>query len=322
MKRFVSRALGSTLLALYCANGIAQTWPSKLIRFITVAPPGSSIDLVARTVAEPMSRALGQTIVVEARLGGGGVVATRYAMAVDPDGYTVLLHGSSHVTNPVLSNTAGYDLKDFSGVTLLAVLPSVLVAANSRGWKSVADVISASKSKPGGLNFATAGNGSSPHMSAELFRMRAGIDGQHVPYKGTAEAITDTVAGRTDWFFSPIAQALPLIRDGGLRALAVTGAANRSRHLPEIPTLAEQGIGNADYKFWVGMSLQSKAPRSIVQRLNQEAVRALHLPEVQERLARAGAEPVPMSPDDFDAFMKSELELTAAIVKAANIRTQ
>ena len=317
-----SIALSAMLLVFFCGTAHAQTYPAKLIRFITVAPPGSGIDMVARTVADPMSRALGQAIIVEARLGGGGVVAARYAMAAEPDGYTVLLHGSSHVTNPVLSANAGYGLKDFAGVTLLAVLPSVLVASSTRGWKTAADVIAASKAKPGGLDFATGGNGSSPHMSAELFRMRAGIDGQHVPYKGTAEAITDTVAGRTDWFFSPIAQALPLIRDGSLRALAITGVTARSKLLPEVPTLAEQGLANADYKFWAGMWLPVKTPRAIVQRLNQEALRALRLPEVQERLTRAGADPAPMTPGEFDAFMKSELELTAAIVRAANIRAQ
>jgi len=322
MPRVFSLAACACFMALATIAAQAQTYPAKLIRFITVAPPGSSIDLAARTVSEPMSKALGQTIVVEARLGGGGVAAARYVMAAEPDGYTVLLHGSSHVTNPVLSANAGYELKDFAGVTPLAILPSVLVAATARGWKNAAELIAASKARPGGLNFATAGNGSSPHMSAELFRMRAGIDGQHVPYKGTAEAITDTVAGRTDWFFSPIAQALPMIRNGVLRALAVTGSAARSRHLPDVPTLAEQGYANADYKFWVGMSVPAKTPPAVVQRLNQEALRALQMPEVQERFARVGADPLPMKPGDYEAFMKAELELTAAIVKAAGIRAQ
>jgi tripartite-type tricarboxylate transporter receptor subunit TctC len=311
-------------LALLACAGVAhsQAYPAKLIRFVTVAPPGSSIDLTARTVADLMAKSLGQPIVVEARIGAGGVVAARHVMAAEPDGHTVLLHGSSHVTNPVLSANAGYELKDFAGVTSLAILPSVLVAPPARGWKTAAELIAAARGKPG-HNYASAGNGSSPHMSAELFRMRAGIvEGQHVPYKGTAEAITDTVAGRTDWFFSPIAQALPLIKDGSLRALAITGAQTRSPHLPDVPTLAEQGLANADYKFWVGMSLPAKTPRAVVQKLNEEAVRAVRLPEVQERFARTGAEAMTMKSDEFEVFMKSELELTAAIVKAANIRAQ
>ncbi len=297
-----------------------QDYPARLIRFITVAPPGSSIDLAARTIAELMSKSMEQPIIVEPRIGAGGVVAARYVMAADPDGHTVLLHGSSHVTNPVLLANAGYALNDFAGVTPLAVLPSVLVSPPARGWRNVAEVIAASKSRAGGLNYASAGNGSSPHMSAELFKMRAGIDGQHVPYKGTAEAITDTIAGRTDWFFSPIAQALPMIKADSLRGLAVTGSATRSKHLPDVPTLAEQGLANADYKFWVGMSLPAKTPRAIVQKLNQEALRALQLPELQERFAKVGAEPMPMAPADFETFMRAELALTATIVKAANIR--
>lgn len=320
---FSASLVRSLPLLLAAFGAAAQTYPAKLIRFITVAPPGSSIDLTARTVSDPMSKSLGQPIVVETRIGAGGLVATRYVMAAEPDGYTVLLHGSSHVTNPVLSANAGYELKDFAGVTALAVLPSVLVAPPARGWKNAIELIAAAKANPVGHNYASAGNGSSPHMSAELFRMRAGMSaGQHIAYKGTAEAITDTVAGRTDWFFSPIAQALPLLKDGSLRALAITGSATRSKHLPDVATLAEQGLANADYKFWVGMSLPAKTPRAIVQRLNLEAQKALLLPEVQERLARVGAEPLPMKPEDYEIFMKSELELTGAIVKAAGIRVQ
>jgi len=269
-----------------------------------------------------MSRNLGQPIIIDNKPGAGGTIGAAQVAKSEPDGYTVLIHSSGHALNPSIYPSLSYDtVKDLTGVTPLAALPNVLVVSPSRGWKSVADLVAAAKAHPGQMNYASAGMGSATHLNAEKFRLRAGIEAQHVPFKGTPEALTDVVGGRNDWFFAPLSSALPLIKDGKLQALAVS-TAQRSPALPNVPTTVEAGIPDSDYTFWVGMIVPSATPPSIVQRLHDEALKALSTPEVKERLTKLGAEPFTMAPEQFNAYIKTEMGAAAQIAKAANLKAQ
>jgi tripartite-type tricarboxylate transporter receptor subunit TctC len=233
-----------------------------------------------------------------------------------------LIHSSGHALNPALYPNLPYDtLKDLTGVTPLAALPNVMVVSPSRGWKTVADVVAAAKAKPGQLNYASAGIGSATHMNAEKFKLQAGIDAVHIPFKGTPEALTDVIGGRNDWFFAPLASALPLIRDGKLQALAVSTPA-RSPALPQLPTTVEAGVPGSEYTFWVGLIVASQTAPAVIRKLHEEALKALATPEVRERLSKLGAEPLPMSPEAFNAYIQAEMEIAARIAKAANLQAQ
>ena len=221
-----------------------------------------------------------------------------------------------------LINKISYDpIRDFSAVVPLAVVPNVMVVAPSKGYKSVKDVIDAAKAHPGALNYASVGVGTATYMSAEKFRASTGIDAVHVAYKGSPEAITETVTGRIDYFFAPLGSAQPMIKAGRLLPLAL-GTNKRSALLPDVPTLAEAGVQKADYVFWIGMLVSSKTPRDIVQKLNQSALQALQAPDVRERLAALGAETMPMSPEQFDAMIRDEMAGNAVIIKAAGIKPE
>jgi tripartite-type tricarboxylate transporter receptor subunit TctC len=322
MKAF--RLIAATVVALSC---LAPAWgqsdyPNKPIRFIVPFGAGSGTDIVARTLAEPMSKALGQPIVVENRPGAGGTVGAAQVAKAAPDGYTLLIQAAGHVANPSIYPNLPYDtLKDFAGITPLASLPNVLVVSPAKGYKTVKDLVDKAKANPGAMNYASAGVGSATHMNIEILRAAAGFEGVHVPFKGTPEAMTEVVAGRVDVFFAPIAPAIPLIRDGRLQALAV-GTATRSPILPDVPTTLEAGYPQSDYIFWVALLAPSATPRAIIDRLNAEALKALAAPEMKEKLAVLGAEAMTMSPNAFDAFLKSEMARMAAVVKAANIKAQ
>ncbi|MEY3776967.1 MAG: hypothetical protein RIR83_1004 [Pseudomonadota bacterium] len=221
-----------------------------------------------------------------------------------------------------LINKVSYDpVKDFSAVIPLAVVPNVMVVSPNKGYKSVKDVIAAAKDKPGQLNYASAGLGSATHMSAEKFKLATGIDAVHVPYKGSPEAITETMTGRIDYFFAPLVSALPMIKAGKLIPLAVS-TSKRSSQLPDVPTLAEAGIAKSEYLFWIGMLVSAKTPRDIVNKLNQSTLKALQDNEVKDRLASLGAEAMPMSPEQFDQLIKDELISNAAVIKAAGIKSE
>ena len=312
-----------SLLALFASLAAsAQNWPDKPIRIIVPFTAGSGTDIIARTIAEPMSRSLGQPIVIENRPGAGGTLGAGLVAKSAPDGYTLLVHSAGHVANSSIYSQLPYDtLKDFAGVTPLASLPNVLIVAPSKGFKTVGDLVKKARANPGALNYGSAGNGSATHMNAEIFRLSAKFDAQHVPYKGTPEAMTETATGRIDFFFAPMSSALPLIKDGRLQALAV-GTAQRSPLLPDVPTTVEAGYPQSDYVFWVAMLAPAATPRPIIDRLNAEALKALASPEIKEKLALLGAEPMPMSPAAFDAFLKTETARMAQVVKSAGIQVQ
>ncbi|HEY5000032.1 MAG TPA: tripartite tricarboxylate transporter substrate binding protein [Usitatibacter sp.] len=305
------------------AGALAQgNYPDKPIHFIVPFSAGSGTDIIARTVGEAMSRSMGQPIIIENKPGAGGTLGAAQVAKSNPDGYTLLVHSAGHVANAAIYTSLSYDtIKDFAGVTPLASLPNVLVVSPAKGWKTVGDMVQKARANPGTFNYGSAGVGSATHMNAEIFRNSAKFDAVHVPFKGTPEAMTEIAAGRLDFFFAPLSSALPLIKEGRLQALAV-GTAQRSPVLPNVPTTIEAGFPHSDYIFWVAMLAPAATPRAIVERLNAEALKALASPEVKDKLAVLGAEPMPMTPAAFDAFIKSESVRMAAVVKNAGIKAQ
>jgi tripartite-type tricarboxylate transporter receptor subunit TctC len=318
----MKRLIVSVLTVLAVSHVLAQGYPNKPIKFVVPFSAGSATDIVARTVGDAMSKSMGQPIVIENKLGAGGTIAAAMVAKSEPDGYTVFIPSSGHVLNPSLYSNLGYDtLKDLNGVTTLAAVPNVLVVNPSKGWKTQADLIAAARANPGKYNYASAGIGSGTHLNAEIFRLQAGIDALHVPYKGTPDAMSNVIGGSNDWFFAPLAAALPLIRDGKLQALSVSTKA-RANTLPQVPTSIEAGLPNSDYTLWVGMIVPSATPAAIVAKLHEEALKALATPELKERMAKLGAEAFTMSSDEFNAYIKTEMETAARIVKAANLKAQ
>jgi len=311
-----------TLVAAALGAQAQGTFPDRPIRFIVPFTAGSGTDIVGRTLGEAMSHGLGQPIVIENRPGAGGTVGAALVAKAAPDGYTLLVHSAGHVANPPIYTNLSYDtVKDFSCVTPLASLPNVLVVPPQRGWKTVKDLVDAAQANPGKLNYGSAGVGSATHMNAEIFRQAAKFDAVHIPYKGTPEAMTETVAGRIDFFFAPLLSALPLVKDGRMQALAV-GTSARSPVLPDVPTTIEAGYPKSDYIFWVAMLAPSGTPKAIVDKLNAEALKALASPAVKEKLEALGAEPMPMATAACDTFIRNEVARMAAVVKSAGIKAQ
>jgi tripartite-type tricarboxylate transporter receptor subunit TctC len=309
-------------LGLATMEASAETWPTKPLRAIVPVGAGSTTDIIPRVVFEQLSAQLGQSIVVENRVGAGGAVGSAFVAKAEPDGYTILAHGSALAISPALHSNLGFDpARDFAPVIPLGISPSVLVVPPERGWKTVDDLIEAAKAKPGALNFSSVGVGSATHLSAERFRRSAGVDAVHVPFKGGAEAMTEVIAGRIDFFFGPVGLVLPHIQDGKLRGLVVNGA-KRSSALPNVPTTLEAGIANAEYPIWFGLFLPAKTPREIVAKLHGETLNALQSPKVREKLAALGIESMEMSPGDFAAYVKREIVSNAELVKAAGLKAQ
>jgi tripartite-type tricarboxylate transporter receptor subunit TctC len=309
-------------VALAASAAHAQTYPTKPVHVIVPFTPGSATDVVARTVAQALSTRMGQVFVVENRPGAGGTIGANLVAKAAPDGYTLLVNSSGHTVNPSIYPSLPFDTaKDFTGVSLLAEQPNILVVAPSKGWKTAGDLVKAAKAEPGKLSYASAGAGSATHMNAEKFRVSAGIDAVHIPYKGTPEALTDTMNGRVDYFFAPVIAALPMVRDNRVTALAV-GSAKRASVLPDVPTTEEAGYPGSAYNFWVGMLAPAGTPPAIVERLNKEVTAALASPEVKDRLAALGADAAPMPAADFDKMIAQELKDNAALVKQAGITVQ
>lgn len=321
MKTLVAGLLLASL-ATTAAPGFAQGFPSKPVKLVVPFSAGSGTDIAARAVGEVMAKGLGQPVVIENRPGAGGTIAAAAVAKGEADGHTVLVPSSGHAANPSIYPNLSYDtLKDLTGVTPLVALPNVLVVNPAKGWKSVADLVAAAKAKPGTMNYASAGVGSATHFNAEKFRLQAGLQAVHVPFKGTPEAMSDVIGGRSDWFFAPLSSALPLIRDGKLQALAVS-TGRRSAQLPDVPTTVEAGVPGSDYTFWVALVVPAATPAAATARLQQEAAKALATPELVERLAKLGAEPFVMPTADFATFLRAEVEAAARIVKAADIKPQ
>jgi tripartite-type tricarboxylate transporter receptor subunit TctC len=298
----------------------AESWPTKPIRAIVPFAAGSTTDIVPRIVFDQLSAQLGQSIIVENRAGAGGTIGSTLAAKADPDGYTLLAHGSALTIAPALYQDLAFDpARDFAAAIPLGISPSVLVVPPDRGWKTVADLIKAAKARPGGLNFSSVGVGSATHLSAERFRNSAGVDAVHVPFKGGAEAMTEVMAGRIDFFFGPVGLVLPNIREGKLRALVVNGV-ERSSALPDVPTTLEAGVPNAEYPIWFGLFLPAKTPRDIVDKLHGETLKVLQSSQVRAKLGALGVDPMPLSPSEFAAHVQKEIATNAALVRAAGLK--
>lgn len=298
----------------------AESWPTRPLRAIVPYNAGSTTDIIPRVVFEQLASQLGQGIIVENRGGAGGTIGAGAVSKADPDGYTLLVNSNAHTIAPSLYSKLSYDpARDFAAVIPLGILPSVLVVAPEKGFKTAGDLVAAAKAKPGALTFSSVGVGTATHLSAERFRISAGINALHVPYRGGAEAMTEVMAGRIDFFFGPVGLVLPLIRDGKLTALAVNGA-KRSAALPEVPTTQEAGFADAEYPIWIGMFLPVNTPRDIVNRLHRETSAALQTAKISEKLTALGVDPMVMSPAEFDAHVVKEIALNAALVKAIGLK--
>ena len=318
----MSKLVLSIALCALQGAALAQSWPSKPVRIIVPFTPGSGTDIIARTVTEKLSPQVGQPIVIENRPGAGGTIGAAVVVKSEPDGHTLFVHSSSYTVTPSTYKDLPYDtLRDLTGIMPLGLLPNVLVMAPSKGIRSVKELVAAAKAKPGTMNSASVGVGSATHLNAERFRLGAGIDTVNVPFKGSPEALTEIITGRVDFYFCPVVAILPLLKDGKVVALAV-GSSRRSSALPELPTTLEAGVPNSDYNFWVGMFAPAKTPRETVNRIYQEAGKALRTAEVREKMARLGAEPMEYSPEAFNAYLREEIAANAALVKAAGIRSE
>jgi len=297
----------------------APDWPVRPVLTISPFTAGSANDVVARLVLDQVGQQVGQALVVENRSGGGGIVGVASVVRAEPDGYTLLLSSASMSSAVVLHSALPYDaLRDLVPIAMMGVQPSVLVAAPGKGFKTVAELVGAAKAKPGQLNFASAGIGSASHIAGERFRLAAGLQVQHIPYRGPVEALTDLMTGRVDFYFLPIAAALPLIKQGKVVALAVSTPA-RTQSLPYVPTIAQAGYPDAEYLFWGGISAPVKTPRAIVEKLNHEVNKALAVPAVEEKLQNLGVQPKPMTPDQFAKFFADDVAATVKLGKDANI---
>ena len=318
-------ALGAALMAAnLAANSVAtpafaeDAYPSRPIRVISPFQPGSASDTVGRVVLDQVSQELGQPIVIETKPGAGGTMGFSDVAKADPDGYTVVTSSTSMGTEMVLHQHLPYDpLKDFVHVASFGVQPNVLVTSTQSGFKTVADLVAAAKAKPGTLTFASAGIGSSSHMAGERFRLAAGIDVRHVPFRD--QGLTEVMAGRIDYYFVPLAAAASALGSGKLNVLAVSSP-QRNALLPDVPSIAEAGYPKAEFRFWVGLSAPAKTPRAIVDKLHDAVEKALADPALLQKLAKVGVTPELMSVDDFNKYVNDDLKSTAELAKEANIQ--
>jgi tripartite-type tricarboxylate transporter receptor subunit TctC len=308
------------LLGLVCVNAFAQSFPSKPVRIIVPYPPGGGTDVVARTVAPKMQEALGQPVVVENRAGAGGNIGTEYVAKQPADGYTLLVASASTAINQTLTKNLPWDaIRDFSPVTLLVLNQSLLVVHPSVPANSVRELIALAKAKPGGVTFASYGNGSSAHLIGELFKMMAGVDLLHVPYKGAAPAVNDLLGGQVNLLFSDIAAILPHVKSGKVRALGL-GSEKRFAGLPDVPTIAEAGVPGFVGGGFLGLVAPAGTPREAIDKLNAAALKSLGAPEVAERLNALASPPQGGTPEAFGALIRSEVEKWARVIRAGNVK--
>ena len=306
-----------------CAALVAQAaenFPVRPVRMIVAFTAGSETDFFARIVAQKMAEHWNQQVVVDNRPGAGGVLATRLVAAASPDGYTIFMNSMAHAITPAVYTNLPYDtLRDLTGIAQVSGVPNVLIVTPAQGIKTVKELIALAKQKPGQLTFGSAGVGSGMHINGEQFRLAADIDVVHVAYKGGPEALTDALAGRINFVFSPIGLALPLVRDKRLLALAVSPA-TRSPALPDVPTVAEAGLPGFEFDTWYGLFAPAKTPAQVVRQISAEVARILKLPDVKERFDVRGAVARPSTPDEFNQFVRAEFVKLGAIVKAANLK--
>jgi tripartite-type tricarboxylate transporter receptor subunit TctC len=306
--------------ALHAADPAAG-YPVRPVRIVVPFTAGGQPDIVVRLILPKLSESLQQPIIVDNRPGAGGTIGGRIVAGANPDGYTLMSVSAAHVVAPAVRVNVGYDtLKDFAGITMTANAAYYLVVPPSLEAKSVKELIALAKAKPGQLNFTSAGSGSSTHFAGEMFKHSAGIDIVHVGHKGIPEALTDVIAGRIQIFMAPFGASAGLVRDGKLRALAVT-TPQRTRMSPDVPTVAET-LPGFRYDSWAALFAPAKTPRAIIDKLNRDVARVLRLPEVEQRLLALGIEPAPNAPAELDRFVAEQLKLALALAQRAGIKPE
>ena len=308
----------ASLFATATAHG--ETWPARPIKAIIPFGAGSATDVVPRLVFDRLSAELGQPIVVENRVGAGGTLGTAAVVKADPDGYTLLAHSSALAIAPALFPSLTFDAtKELASVLMLGSSANVMIVPVSRPWKTVQDFIADARAKPGSISFGSVGIGSAVHISAEKFRLAAGIEATHVPYRSGAEVITDILGGRIDYYFSPLALALPLIHEGKVRALLVS-TPRRAPELPDVPTPRAAGLQNAESAIWFGVFMPVKTPRDIVEKFRAAGLKVLSDPAMQDSLKQLGVDALPMTPVEMDDFLVRETVANRDVITAAGIK--
>ncbi len=309
------------LAATLSFNAMAQNgYPNKPIRVVVPFAAGSTTDIIARAIADKMGASMGQTLVIDNRGGASGTIGQQMVATAAPDGYTIMIHSSSHTVSPSTFAKLPFDtVHDFAGITPISSLPNALVISPAKNIKTLQELLAAARAKPGSINYASAGQGSATHLNAEKFKLAAKIEATNIPFKGSGEAVTEVLSGRVDYYFSPIAPVIGQIKEGQLLALAV-GSPQRAAALPNVPTTAEAGVPGSEFNFWIGMMAPAKTPREVVNRLHDEVAKALASPEVKERFAKLGADAWTLKPEQFDAYIKDEIKSNAALVKAAGLQ--
>jgi tripartite-type tricarboxylate transporter receptor subunit TctC len=298
----------------------AENWPSRLIKATIPFGAGSATDVVPRLMFDRLAAELGQSIVVENRPGAGGTLGSAMVAKAAPDGYSILAHSSALAIAPAIFPDLTFDAtKDLSSVLMIGSSANVMIVPSSRPWKTVQDFIAEAKAKPGSISFGSVGIGSAVHISAEKFRLAAGIEATHVPYRGGAEVIADILGGRVDFYFCPLATALPLIHAGQVRALLVS-TQKRVADLPDVPTPQEIGLKDADSAIWFGVFMPSKTPRDIIEKFHAAGIKVLSDPAMQDSLKKLGVEALPMTPEEMDEFIVRETAANMAVIKAAGIK--
>jgi len=316
----VMRQVVSLTLALVATLACAQDYPSKPIRMIVPLTAGSGADIAGRIVAKHLSEAWKQPVVVENRPGAGGQIGTQAVVKAEPDGYTLLVQSASHAANPAIYKSLPYDpLKDLIDVAFLGITPYVMVTAKGGSYPTLKALIDEAKAKPGAIPFASAGVGSSTHLAAEYFAQSAGVKMLHVPYKGSPEAIQDSMAGLTSFYMAPINTVVGQMKEGKLAALGVSSK-DRSAVMPEVPTLSEQGLRGFDITLWFGMWAPAGTPAAIVNKINAQVTSIMQSPEVREQFAKLGIAPTTMKPDEFARFVRDQISTNQRIVKSADIQ--
>ena len=300
----------------------AETWPTKPIRAIVPYSAGSATDIIPRTVFAQVEKQLGQPIIIENRDGGASTIGTNAVAKSEPDGYTFLVASSAYTTVPLTVANLPYDpQRDLTAVIPLANMANVLVISPEKSIKNVGEFVTAARAQRGSINYVTLGMGSAAHLNSERFRLAAHFEAQPIPFKGSPAGLTEVMTGRVDFYFCPLLPALSLIRDGKLTALAVSSL-QRAPNLPDVPTTVEAGFPNSEYNFWFGVFAPAKTPPEIIQRLYEEIAKALQDPGVRERLGKLAVQPMPMTPAQFNDYVRKELEQNAELVKAAGIKPQ
>jgi tripartite-type tricarboxylate transporter receptor subunit TctC len=310
----------AAVLALCAGEAAADSWPSRLIKATIPFGAGSATDVVPRLVFDRLAIELGQPIVIENRAGAGGTLGTATVAKSDPDGYSILAHSSALTIAPAIFTNLSYDAtRDLSSVLMLGSAANVMIVPKSRPWNSVQDFIAAAKIKDAAITFGSVGIGSAVHISAEKFRLAAGIEATHVPYRGGSEVITDILGDRLDFYFCPLATALPLIREGRVRALLVS-TPKRVADLPDVPTPDEIGLKDADSAIWFGVFMPAKTPRDIVDRFHAAGMKVLNSPQMRQSLQQLGVEAWPMTPSEMDDLVAREIAANLQVLKAVGIK--